>query len=159
MKKKDKLVYSCRDCGAQTPKWLGQCPECGQWDSLAEEKLITRTPGKAGVARQAFAAKPVPIDSVEVTEAQRLKTGIAEFDRVLGGGIVDGSLVLIGGDPGIGKSTLMLQILATLAKSDRKCLYVSGEESVGQISMRGENAYPLPTLTFTWSLKPTWMPF
>lgn len=138
MKKKDKSIYSCRSCGAQAPKWMGQCPECGQWDSLEEEKLVARTPGKAGASRPAFAAKPVPIDSVEVSEARRLKTGIAEFDRVLGGGIVDGSLVLIGGDPGIGKSTLMLQVLSTLAKSGRKCLYVSGEESVGQISMRGK---------------------
>ncbi|MDD9302782.1 MAG: DNA repair protein RadA [Desulfobacter sp.] len=138
MKKKDKTIYRCRSCGGQTPKWLGQCPECGDWDSLVEEKILPRTPGKAGAARPAFAAKPVPIDSVDVTQSLRLKTSITEFDRVLGGGIVDGSLVLIGGDPGIGKSTLMLQVLSTLSKAGKKCLYVSGEESVSQLSMRGQ---------------------
>ena len=117
---------------------MGQCPECGTWDSLTEEKLVTGMPGKAGAGKTAFAAKPVPIDSVDVTESQRQQTGIAEFDRVLGGGIVDGSLILIGGDPGIGKSTLMLQVLSVLAKSGKRCLYVSGEESVRQISMRGK---------------------
>ncbi|MCG8685893.1 MAG: DNA repair protein RadA [Desulfobacterales bacterium] len=138
VKKKDKTIYRCKSCGAQTPKWMGQCPECGDWDSLIEEKLVARTPGKAGAGRPALAAKPVPIDSVEVFEALRLRTGIDEFDRVLGGGIVDGSLVLIGGDPGIGKSTLMLQVLSTLSGAGKKCLYVSGEESIGQISMRGK---------------------
>lgn len=137
-KKKDKTIYRCRSCGGQTPKWLGQCPECGDWDCLVQEKLVAATPGKAGAGRPSIAAKPVPIDSVDVSESQRLGTGIAEFDRVLGGGIVDGSLVLIGGDPGIGKSTLMLQILSTLSKAGKKCLYVSGEESVRQISMRGK---------------------
>ncbi|MCG8617825.1 MAG: DNA repair protein RadA [Desulfobacterales bacterium] len=138
VKKKDKLVYRCTACGAQTPKWMGQCPECGTWDSLTEEKLVAGTPGKAGAGKTVIAAKPVPIDSVDVTESQRLHTGITEFDRVLGGGIVDGSLILIGGDPGIGKSTLMLQVLATLSKAGKRCLYVSGEESVRQISMRGK---------------------
>ncbi len=117
---------------------MGQCPECGDWDSLIEEKLVAATPGKAGAGRPALAAKPVPIDSVDVTESLRMRTGIAEFDRVLGGGIVDGSLILIGGDPGIGKSTLMLQVLSTLSKAGKKVLYVSGEESVRQLSMRGQ---------------------
>ena len=121
-KTKDKTIYRCRSCGAQSPKWMGQCPECGEWDSLTEEKLVARTPGKAGAGRSALAAKPVPIDSVDVTETLRIRTGITEFDRVLGGGIVDGSLILIGGDPGIGKSTLMLQVLSTLSGSGKKCL-------------------------------------
>ncbi|HCY85890.1 MAG TPA: DNA repair protein RadA, partial [Desulfobacteraceae bacterium] len=138
VKKKDKHIYRCNACGAQAPKWMGQCPECGTWDSLTEEKLVAGTPGKAGAGKTAIAAKPVPIDSVDVTESQRLRTEITEFDRVLGGGIVDGSLILIGGDPGIGKSTLMLQVLATLSKAGKRCLYVSGEESVRQISMRGK---------------------
>lgn len=138
MKKKDKILFRCQACDGQSPKWMGRCPECGEWDSLVEEKLVHKTPGKAGIGRPAFAAKPVPIDSVDVTQSQRMKTGIAEFDRVLGGGIVDGSLVLIGGDPGIGKSTLMLQVLAVLSKSNKKCLYVSGEESIRQLSMRGQ---------------------
>ncbi len=135
LKKKDKFIFLCQSCGGQTPKWMGRCPECGAWDTLVEEKIISQGPGKA---RGSFVSRPVPIDSVDVKESQRLKTGITEFDRVLGGGIVDGSLILIGGDPGIGKSTLMLQVLATLSKADKKCLYVSGEESIMQLSMRGK---------------------
>lgn len=125
----------CQACGCQTPKWMGRCPECGGWDTLVEERII---PAGSGKTRTLTAPKPVSINSVEVTESQRLMTGITEFDRVLGGGIVDGSLILIGGDPGIGKSTLMLQVLATLSKSRKKCLYVSGEESILQLSMRGK---------------------
>ncbi len=132
MKKKDKLIFRCQSCGAQTPKWMGRCPDCGAWDSLAEE----RRPG-SGRSVKGFVPKPVPIDSVESSESQRIRTGIAEFDRVLGGGMVDGSLILIGGDPGIGKSTLMLQVVSFLSQSGKTCLYVSGEESVRQISMRG----------------------
>jgi DNA repair protein RadA/Sms len=135
LKKKDKFTFLCQACGCQTPKWMGRCPECGAWDTLVEEKIITAGSGKS---RTLNAPNPVSINSVAVTETHRLKTGISEFDRVLGGGIVDGSLILIGGDPGIGKSTLMLQVLATLAKSQKKCLYVSGEESVLQLSMRGK---------------------
>jgi DNA repair protein RadA/Sms len=135
LKKKDKFTFLCQACGCQTPKWMGRCPECGAWDTLAEEKIISAGSGKV---RTLTAPKPVSINSVEVTESLRLMTGITEFDRVLGGGIVDGSLILIGGDPGIGKSTLMLQVLATLSKSNKKCLYVSGEESILQLSMRGK---------------------
>ncbi len=110
MKKKDKFTFLCQACGCQTPKWMGRCPECGAWDTLVEEKIISAGSGKN---RTLTAPRPVSINSVEVTETQRLMTGITEFDRVLGGGIVEGSLILIGGDPGIGKSTLMLQVLAT----------------------------------------------
>ena len=113
---------------------MGKCPDCGDWDSLEEERPQTN---KRGLGSQARVPTPVPIDSVEAGEARRCRTGIGEFDRVLGGGIVDGSLVLIGGDPGIGKSTLMLQVLSVLAGQGKKCLYVSGEESIQQISMRG----------------------
>lgn len=134
MKKKEKLVFRCKSCGGQTPKWMGQCPECGQWDTLIEERQM---PGRMKKANTAFLPEPVPIGSVDIKMTDRIKTGLAEFDRVLGGGIVDGSLILIGGDPGIGKSTLMLQVLSCLVNSGKKCLYVSGEESVGQISMRG----------------------
>ena len=134
MKKKDKSIFRCKTCGGTTPKWMGKCPDCGDWDSLEEERPQTN---KRGLGSQAKVPTPVPIDSVEAGEAQRCRTGIGEFDRVLGGGIVDGSLVLIGGDPGIGKSTLMLQVLSVLAGQGKKCLYVSGEESIQQISMRG----------------------
>ncbi|WP_033398088.1 DNA repair protein RadA [Desulfospira joergensenii] len=133
MKKKDKLIFRCQSCGAQSPKWMGRCPDCGDWDSLTEERSIS-----TGKSRKSFAARPVPIDSVDAGEAQRIMTGITEFDRVLGGGMVDGSLILIGGDPGIGKSTLMLQVVSFLSRSGKKCLYVSGEESIRQISLRGK---------------------
>lgn len=135
MKNKDKFIFRCQSCGGQSPKWMGRCPECGDWDTLAEEKIVS---GGLKKRKSSFLAEPVPIDSVAVEESDRIKTTIAEFDRVLGGGIVDGSLVLIGGDPGIGKSTLMLQVLSTLSGSGKKCLYVSGEESVRQLSMRGK---------------------
>ena len=135
MTKKDKFIFRCRSCGAKTPKWMGQCPECGNWDTLSEERS---TPGILKKKKSPFLPEPVSIDSVKVEESDRIKTGLAEFDRVLGGGLVEGSLILIGGDPGIGKSTLMLQVLSKLSDSEKKCLYVSGEESVRQISMRGK---------------------
>ncbi|MCF6249278.1 MAG: DNA repair protein RadA, partial [Desulfobacula sp.] len=109
--------------------------ECGAWDTLIEERLVS---GSSNKRKESFFPEPVPIGSVSVSETDRIKTGLAEFDRVLGGGIVDGSLVLIGGDPGIGKSTLMLQVLARMADAGKKCLYVSGEESIRQLSMRGK---------------------
>jgi len=114
---------------------MGQCPECGAWDTLVEERLIA---GGSQKKKNAFIPQPVPIGSIDVKESDRIQTGLAEFDRVLGGGIVDGSLILIGGDPGIGKSTLMLQVLSQMADAGKKCLYVSGEESIRQISMRGK---------------------
>ncbi len=135
MKKKDKLIFRCQSCGAGTPKWMGQCPECGGWDTLTEERTVS---GVLKKRRSSFLPEPVPIDSVKAKETDRVKTGLAEFDRVLGGGLVEGSLILIGGDPGIGKSTLMLQVLSKLSDSGKKCLYVSGEESVRQIAMRGK---------------------
>ncbi len=134
MKKKDKFIFRCQACGSHTPKWMGKCPDCGAWDTLTEERLISGSLKK----KTSFLPKPVSIDSIKVLESDRVMTGIAEFDRVLGGGIVEGSLVLIGGDPGIGKSTLMLQILSKLSDSGKKCLYISGEESIQQISMRGQ---------------------
>ncbi|MEW5908661.1 MAG: DNA repair protein RadA, partial [Thermodesulfobacteriota bacterium] len=115
-------------------KWMGRCPECGQWDSFVEE--IVRPEPKRGSAPSSFLNEPVPIDSITSEEFDRHLTRIHEFDRVLGGGLVSGSLVLIGGDPGIGKSTLMMQALHGLAENGRRVLYVSGEESVTQLSMR-----------------------
>lgn len=135
MKKKDTFTFRCQSCGGQTPKWMGKCPDCGAWDTLVEERM---SQGVLKKKKSSFLPEPVLIDSVAVEESERIITGIAEFDRVLGGGIVDGSLILIGGDPGIGKSTLMLQVLSSLSGSGKKCLYVSGEESVSQISMRGK---------------------
>lgn len=135
LKKKDKFIFRCQSCGGQAPKWMGRCQDCGAWDSLVEERLVS---GSAKTKNNVFLPEPVPIGSVSVEESDRIKTGIAEFDRVLGGGIVDGSLILIGGDPGIGKSTLMLQVLSQLSNEGKKCLYVSGEESIRQLSMRGK---------------------
>ncbi len=139
MKKKNKTFYNCQSCGYQTPKWMGKCPGCGEWDSLLEESSSPDGyEARVGSGRKIKPVKPVPIDSIPSDEETRIKTGILEFDRVLGGGLVSGSLVLIGGDPGIGKSTLMLQALNGLCKSQNKVLYVSGEESIRQIKLRSE---------------------
>ncbi len=138
MKKNIKTVFTCQSCGYQTPKWLGKCPDCGQWQTLVEEKQ-SKGPSQIKGLQQTFSPqKPVPIDSVELIKEYRLYTEIKEFDRVLGGGLVIGSLVLIGGDPGIGKSTLMLQALSGLSSKGHKVLYVSGEESISQLKIRSE---------------------
>jgi DNA repair protein RadA/Sms len=132
MKKNTKTVFTCQTCGYQTPKWMGKCPDCGQWDTFAEESQ--RPAASRGLPD--MKVRPVPIDSIDLQQEDRIYTGIAEFDRVLGGGLVTGTLVLIGGDPGIGKSTLMLQALYGLAGKGHRVLYVSGEESVRQIHIR-----------------------
>lgn len=131
--KKNKILYRCQSCGCESLKWLGKCPECGEWDTFSEE---TKT-NSVDVLR-ASSVSVTSITDVEEDDDHRFLSGIGEFDRVLGGGIVPGSLVLIGGDPGIGKSTLMLQALCGLASNGGKVLYVSGEESVRQIRMRGK---------------------
>ncbi len=138
MKKKAKTIFVCRECGYTSPKWMGRCKECGKWDTFVEEAAPSKK--KTGIS-DGFVTeipKPIPIDSVEINDEPRTMTGIGEFDRVLGGGLVKGSLVLIGGDPGIGKSTLMLQALCGLASGGAKVLYVSGEESVRQIKLRSK---------------------
>ena len=137
MKKSAKTIFTCQSCGYQSPKWLGKCPDCGGWGGFVEERQAT---GTLAVTRNAVVAPstPVPIDSIEIDHEQRLLTAIDEFDRVLGGGLVPGTLVLIGGDPGIGKSTLMLQVLHGLAGQGCKVLYVSGEESIRQIRLRSK---------------------
>ncbi len=130
---KPRSQYVCQACGFATPKWMGRCPECGEWSSLVEE--VTAAARPAG-ALSSGGAQPVPIGEVRVDEAPRLGTGVGELDRVLGGGLVPGSLVLLGGEPGIGKSTLLLQALEGLARAKRRVLYVSGEESVQQTALR-----------------------
>jgi len=138
VKKPIKTIFCCQNCGYQTPKWMGKCPDCGQWHTFVEEAL---TIGEIRGTKPGFTVAPataVPIHSIELDNEERHTTGIQEFDRVLGGGIVPGSLVLIGGDPGIGKSTLMLQALNGLAGRGHKVLYVSGEESVRQLKMRSK---------------------
>jgi len=135
LKKTPKVIYCCQACGHQAPKWMGRCPDCGKWDTLAAETLMPAIGSGRGLA--GF-TEPVPIDSVPLDGEVRICTGVTEFDRVLGGGIVPGSLVLIGGDPGIGKSTLLLQVLSKLGANDRKVLYISGEESLRQLKMRSQ---------------------
>lgn len=130
-----KTVFYCQDCGHQSPKWLGKCPSCGLWNRFVEEEARERD--GEGHAERAFGSQPIPIDAIEADGADRLATGIDEFDRVLGGGLVRGSAILIGGDPGIGKSTLLLQVLQKIAAAGARVLYISGEESASQIRMRG----------------------
>lgn len=129
-----KSSFVCQACGYASPKWLGRCPECGGWNTLAEEVDAPAREGRPPLSTKA--ASPVPIDAVAGTEAPRLATGIGEFDRVLGGGFVAGSVVLVAGDPGVGKSTLLLQAAGRMAAEGAVVLYVSGEESPGQIHLR-----------------------
>ncbi len=134
---KGKAVFFCKECGMESPKWLGQCPGCKAWNSLIEAPQAGKSKSAYGVS-PLQAAEPVLLSEVDTGEEERIATGIGELDRVLGGGIVVGSLVLVGGDPGIGKSTLLLQMCYALAKKERKVLYVSGEESIRQIRMRAD---------------------
>lgn len=135
---KTKILYSCTDCGTEAPKWAGQCGDCGAWNTLVEITSApiasSRTTRYAGFAGEAKGLKVQRLDSVSNDEIGRYKTGSKEFDRVLGGGLVQGSVVLLGGDPGIGKSTLLLQILTQLG--EHTALYITGEESLQQVSAR-----------------------
>ncbi len=140
MPKPPRIAFVCQECGAQSAKWLGRCGECGAWNSLVEERAVESPPG-ATVNRYAGAGAPGVArlyDEIQVGEHARLSTSIGEFDRVLGGGVVPGSLVLLGGEPGIGKSTLLLQAAAHMARASGPVLYSSGEESEHQIKSRGE---------------------
>jgi len=136
---KAKSVFFCKECGAESPKWMGQCPACKAWDSMVEEPVAPKAKGlKLPAAGTVKKAVPEKLSEIKSHEDTRLITGIEEFDRVLGGGIVDSSLVLVGGDPGIGKSTLLLQVCRILAAMKTDVLYISGEESVRQIKMRAD---------------------
>ena len=130
-----KTKFVCQNCGYSSAKWLGRCPECGSWDSMAEEIETPAKPQQSFLMPQE-APKPKTLDKVMLTKVERLQTGINEFDRVLGGGLVPGSLVLLGGDPGIGKSTMLLDAGMRFAANNIKVLYVSGEESEAQTAMR-----------------------
>ncbi|MCS6803920.1 MAG: DNA repair protein RadA [Acidobacteriota bacterium] len=138
MAKGQKTVYSCQQCGYQSPKWLGKCPDCGEWNSFVEERPTYSPPDSAKRGQRLSGAVPVAYHQIESQDDVRVTSGIVEFDRVLGGGIVPGSLVLVGGDPGIGKSTLLLQVAEQLQSGGQTVLYVSGEESHRQIKMRGQ---------------------
>ena len=133
---KEKQVFFCKECGYESAKWLGQCPGCHSWNTFVEEKIKVGAKVNSGVKKEAVA--PTSILKATTADESRIKTDIKELDRVLGGGIVKGSLVLVGGDPGIGKSTILLQMCRNLVHAGVETLYVSGEESAGQIKMRAE---------------------
>ena len=136
MAKSDKTVFYCQSCGYESAKWMGQCPGCHEWNTFVEEPKAVSA--KGGSKRRIGTNEPVPVKRVSTKDDPRVSTGIGEFDRVLGGGIVKGSLILVGGDPGIGKSTLLLQMCANLSRGGHKVLYISGEESLQQIKMRAD---------------------
>src|SRR5713226_2511755 len=163
-------VYGCAQCGFQAPQWHGQCPGCGAWNTLAEERLraVARTAGARATDRRSASGRahtrgartpgdergrPRVLAEVGSEAPERLATGIGELDRVLGGGLVPGSLVLLGGSPGIGKSTLTTMALGRLAAAGRRTLYISGEESAAQVRLRaerlGEGALGVPVLAET----------
>ena len=137
---KTKTVFFCTECGNETPRWQGQCPACSAWNTLAEEPTAGRSKKNAQAPRRSGAQAPAAAKLADLTteNSARWQTGIDEFDFVLGGGVVPGSLILIGGEPGIGKSTLLLQVAARLASSGRRALYISGEESGAQVRLRAD---------------------
>lgn len=135
MAKGKSIVFFCQSCGYESPKWMGQCPGCRQWNTFVEEPVEKKSASKA-VQRERAAAGPVCLSSIETKDEERISTRMEELDRVLGGGIVPGSLVLVGGDPGIGKSTLLLQVCQKLSGDGHEVLYISGEESLKQIKLR-----------------------
>lgn len=132
---KNKTVFVCSNCGYESPKWMGKCPACNEWNSFYEEKVISKS--TSNLSKKKEISKPIELNKIEGKDELRVKTGFNELDRVLGGGLVNGSLVLLGGEPGIGKSTLILQICNKI-KTNGKVLYVSGEESGEQIKMRAD---------------------
>ena len=141
---KAKTAYVCSECGGESSKWQGQCPECGAWNTLSEISLGPGRPNAAAGRRSGYAggasqrARPTPLAEVATAVEQRFSVGIGELNRVLGGGLVEGSVVLIGGDPGIGKSTLLTQAAAALANHGHRIVYVSCEEAVAQIRLRAQ---------------------
>jgi len=130
-----RTIYSCTECGGQSPKWQGQCPQCGVWNTLVESVVAPESARFQGVAGRPSAVRA--LGAIEARDTPRFATGVEEFDRVLGGGLVPGGVILLGGDPGIGKSTLLLQAMAAIGAS-RKALYVTGEESVEQVALRAQ---------------------
>lgn len=132
---KNKIVFVCSSCGYESPKWLGKCPACNEWNTFYEEKVISSSKSSTGKSKEI--AKPIKLNKIEGKTDLKISTGFNELDRVLGGGLVNGSLILLGGEPGIGKSTLILQICDKI-KTDGKILYISGEESGEQIKLRAD---------------------
>lgn len=135
-KSKMATVFYCQNCGYESSKWMGQCPGCKEWNTMVEEKVTAKAKSAGSSVRHKESAKPSTLSEVSIREEERMTTHMEELDRVLGGGIVPGSLTLVGGDPGIGKSTLLLQVCRHMAADGRKVLYISGEESLRQIKIR-----------------------
>lgn len=135
---KAKTQFVCQSCGYQAPKWLGRCPGCQEWNTFVEERVIEERTPERDILGFESEAVPTPVTEIVTEEKGRFQIGISEFDRVLGGGIVFGSVILVGGDPGIGKSTLLLQVMNCLASKGKKVLYISGEESLQQSKMRAD---------------------
>jgi DNA repair protein RadA/Sms len=133
---KEKTHYVCTECGGTSPKWLGKCPSCNAWNTLIESVAESATPTKNRFASLAKTAEIAVLGDIDAVDMARTPTGHEELDRVLGGGMVEGGVVLIGGDPGIGKSTLLLQALDSLQRSGKNTLYVTGEESGAQVALR-----------------------
>lgn len=131
-------VYFCQNCGFESAKWMGQCPGCKEWNVFVEEIVDRKSSASASVKKAVENAKPLPLSAISSADEERTSTKMKELDRVLGGGIVKGSLVLVGGDPGIGKSTLLLQVCKNLSNEHQSVLYISGEESLQQIKIRAE---------------------
>ncbi len=148
MAKAKTSAFFCQNCGYESTKWMGQCPGCKEWNTFVEELVDRKSLSTSGKLKPATEAKPVPLSAITAKDEERTSTSIKELDRVLGGGIVSGSLVLVGGDPGIGKSTLLLQVCRNLSNQNLSVLYVSGEESLHQIKIRAERIG-----TFTDSLE------
>lgn len=138
MAKAKTSAFFCQNCGYESAKWMGQCPGCKEWNTFVEELVDRKALSGSGKRKPASEAKPVPLSSIVASDEERVSTNMKELDRVLGGGIVRGSLVLVGGDPGIGKSTLLLQVCRNLSGQGLSVLYVSGEESLQQIKIRAE---------------------
>lgn len=150
-KAKITTVFYCQSCGYESSKWMGQCPGCKEWNTFVEEKINTKTVVSSSASKSGReAVKPMKLSEIALNDEERMSTHMKELNRVLGGGIVPGSLILVGGDPGIGKSTLLLQVCRNMAQDNRKVLYISGEESLRQIKLRanrigefGENLFLL----------------
>ncbi|WP_368318557.1 DNA repair protein RadA, partial [Megasphaera massiliensis] len=136
---KAKVRYVCTSCGSVSSRWLGRCPQCGEWNTMEEEKVVPEAPKAAqSMARSGPASRATSLSDIALEDMIRVETGIGELDRVLGGGIVPGALILLSGDPGIGKSTLVLQLAAAVCDKNGAVLYGSGEESAGQIKLRAQ---------------------
>ena len=137
-KSKKRTVFFCQNCGFESAKWMGQCPGCREWNTFVEEQVSTAALKKNGTQGSTARQKPAVLSEITMEKEDRISTGMQELDRVLGGGVVAGSLTLVGGDPGIGKSTLLLQVCRNFSDAGAKVLYISGEESLKQIKMRAE---------------------